>query len=210
MQHARSCTKARRGFATSGLEGSINIRTSKRDSSLRAHLRTATSGAHAQLDDAFDPARFGDRASYAGFLQFQLAARRPIEAWLADHCPALIRPPQTIALIERDLQALDVIPSLKTVDCALGDTSDPLGVAWVLAGSSMGNRAMLAVMAKSGVSSMPTAFLSDLDMPRFWQELRPLLERHASVSEAAPAIASANAAFAMFAKGLERVQGLAA
>ena len=178
--------------------------------SLRAHLRAATAPAHGKLDETFDPADFGRGETYAGFLRFQLAARRPVEAWLAAHCPVAFRPPPTVPLIERDLKALGAIPPAHPVACQLDPSSDPLGVAWVLAGSSMGNRAMLAAMAKSGISDLPAAFLSDPDMPRFWQEMRPLLERPANEAEAAPAVASANAVFTMFAKGLELVQRSAA
>lgn len=202
MPDCRSGTKAWRT--------TISIRKSARDTSLRARLREATASAHDILDDAFDPADFGHGRNYIDFLSFQLAARRPVEAWLGAHCPVAIRPPRTVPLIERDLRALDVAAATQSLQCNLDDDSDPLGVAWVLAGSSMGNRAMLAAMAKSGVSDLPVAFLSDPDMPRFWQEMRPLLERPANEAEAAPAVASANAVFTMFAKGLELVQRSAA
>lgn len=192
------------------LEGRINIRKHPRGTSLRIRLREATSAAHEVLDDAFDPAAFGHAEHYARFLQFQHAARRPVEDWLDAHCPPTMRPPASTVLLESDLRQMGLRPADPTIPCQLHAESDPLGVSWVLAGSSMGNRAMLAAMARSGAQAPSTHFLSDPAMPQFWQELRPLLERPVTQDEAARTVSSANATFAMFAAGLRLVQGEAA
>ncbi|MEX0341168.1 MAG: hypothetical protein AB3N06_01140 [Erythrobacter sp.] len=75
--------------------------------------------------------------------------------------------------------------------------SDPLGACWVLAGSSLGNRAILARLGKSGLQR-PVAFLSDTRMTAYWKQLRPLLERPHSLPDDRAALAAAQATFSHF------------
>ena len=51
-----------------------------------------------------------------------------------------------------------------------------LGAAWVLAGSSLGNKMMERELAPRVAPSWPMAFIRDEAMPRYFKALRPLLE----------------------------------
>ncbi|ANU07108.1 biliverdin-producing heme oxygenase [Paraurantiacibacter namhicola] len=165
---------------------------------MRLRLRDTTRAAHDVLDGAFDPARFCDPVHYGEFLGFQYQARASLEAWLDANCPLALRPPATAALARQDLKELGLeVPVADGAPQFAGDV-DPIGVAWVIAGSSLGNRAMLAMLVKAGVHDVPQAFLSDPAMPRFWQHLRPLLENEVGEAEAAPAISAAQSAFDWF------------
>ncbi len=72
-----------------------------------------------------------------------------------------------------------------------------LGAAWVLAGSALGNRAILkeVLRASAGGPDWPHAFLGDPAMFAFWQTLRNQIDNPASEIEAAHATAAANAVF---------------
>lgn len=141
-----------------------------------------------------------DPGDYRIFLAIQYAARAPIERWASIHCDRELAPPSQLAVIAADLEAL--CTALPTPDARAfeADPAGAIGVAWALAGSSLGNRAMLAALGKRG-TLLPTAFLGDPAMPIFFAKLRPILERtsaHAPVAE--PAIAAAREVFATFAR----------
>ena len=80
--------------------------------------------------------------------------------------------------------------------------SHALGVAWVLAGSSLGNRAILKevqrITADDHSDSWPCAFLGDEAMLSFWKRLRQRIERPASSSEVEAASRAAAAVFDHF------------
>ena len=172
--------------------------TAGRVASLREGLRAATRDAHDSLDAGVSGADLARPAEYAAFLQAQLAARLPVERWLATHCDADLRPPATVPLLLDDLHALGRPFSLAPARFDPPADADPLGAAWSIAGSSLGNRAMLAHMRKAGAADLPTAFLSDAAMTTFWTSLRPLLDRPARPGELARASAAARAVFACF------------
>jgi heme oxygenase len=168
---------------------------------LRTHLRAATMAAHDLLDAATQASTgWQTRADYARFLTMQHAARAPIEAWLAAHAPADVRPPPQTPLIADDLAQLGEATPVPAPLFTLGRTSAgyALGVAWVLAGSALGNRAIAKQVARIGGGAWPTAFLGDNAMMGFWQGLRARIERPAPAGEAAGASAAAAAVFAHF------------
>lgn len=169
---------------------------------LRLHLRKATAQAHDRLDAGMrSAAGWDDLSQYSRFLSLQYAARQSVEEWLGEHAePGLLPPPQT-QLIERDLAALDApIPDAATF--AFPDTrrAAVLGIAWALAGSSLGNRAILKDMrrAAGGAGTWPENFLADPAMPAFWAELRRQIERPADAQEAEAAQRAAAALFEHF------------
>lgn len=168
---------------------------------LRAHLRSATMAAHDLLDAATQASTgWQTRADYARFLTMQHAARAPIEAWLTAHAPADLQPPVQTPLIADDLAQLgERMPSPAPL-FTLGRTGagHALGVAWVLAGSALGNRAIARQVARIGGGAWPTVFLGDDAMMGFWQGLRARIERPAHAEEAAGASAAAAAVFAHF------------
>lgn len=168
---------------------------------LRAHLRAATMAAHELLDTATRAAHgWHTRADYARFLTMQHAARAPVEAWLAAHAPVELQPPAQTPLIAEDLARLDMALPAASPLFTLGraGAGHVLGVAWVLAGSALGNHAIARQVARIGGGAWPTRFLGDATMMRFWQGLRPRIERPAKAAEAAGASTAAAAVFRHF------------
>jgi len=169
---------------------------------LRLHLREATAQAHDRLDAGMrSVAGWSDLSQYSRFLSLQYAARQSVEDWLSEHAePGLLPPPQ-IQLIARDLAALDA-PIPEAAQFAFSETRPAAvgGIAWALAGSSLGNRAILKDIrrAAGGASIWPETFLADPAMPAFWADLRRRIEGPASPHEAEAARAAAAALFDHF------------
>lgn len=163
---------------------------------LRTLLRTRTRPLHDAVDTAMGPLAEGP--DYATFLLIQHAARLPLEQWLADNAPPGWEPPAQTPLIAADLAALGHA-------CPASDGRAPtalppqafLGLAWALAGSSMGNRAMLVRRRKRGLAGADS-FLSDGAMVSYWHRLLPLLERPAEYQTSPDILKGAEAAFASF------------
>lgn len=171
---------------------------------LRLHLRAATMAAHDLLDDTMQAASgWQSLADYARFLSLQHAARAPVEAWLDAHAPAALRPPVQTPLIARDLAMLgqDLPPPAASFAMDMDGEGEALGAAWVLAGSALGNKAILKQMRRASASEgceWPAAFLGDEAMLAFWQDLRPRLQQPASAAAASAAASAASAVFAHF------------
>ncbi|EAQ28961.1 hypothetical protein NAP1_15218 [Erythrobacter sp. NAP1] len=171
-------------------------------------MRRETARLHDQLDMTMhEVAGWKSRADYARFLSLQYAARRPVEAWLDHHAPIECLAPAQTPRIAEDLAALghDLPPPATSfaISSSQDDASlaaSALGAAWVLAGSSLGNRAILGEMRKSGsdAASWPHAFLGDEDMLTFWKSLRRQIERPADLAEVQAASAAAKSVFDHF------------
>jgi heme oxygenase len=157
--------------------------------------------AHDLLDHAMQAASgWQSRSDYARFLALQHAARAPLEDWLAAHAPAALHPPRQTPLIARDLAALGrPVPAPAPV-FTLGRTrlGHVLGVAWVLAGSALGNRSIARQVRRIGKGTWPMAFLGDDAMLGFWQALRSRIEQSVPQDEAEGAREAASAVFAHF------------
>ncbi len=167
--------------------------------SLRRILRHATADAHDRLDAAVGAGDLTDRAHYARFLQTQRVARTKIEEWVRANANATRSPPEQSQLIVADLQALQTRnvrePILFACDADDGAT---LGVAWALAGSSLGNRMMLNTLKEQACGDRPVAFLSDPTMFAYWKKLKPVLDREYTQTQNTAAIAAAEQVFATF------------
>lgn len=180
-----------------------NITADKK--SLRMALRDATAIAHDRLDLSMrSAAGWESRADYARFLSLQYQARLSVEMWLIKHAPVRLAPPAQTPLIACDLIALgDPLPfspsrfRLPTTGNAISD-GHALGVAWVLAGSALGNRAILKELAVNGRGNWPTAFLGDPKMLAFWKCIRPLLEEGGAALTTDHAIEAAVSVFDHF------------
>ena len=175
------------------------MRGSKR--SLRAHLKDSTQKVHDDLDSAVSPASWTTPQEYALFLKQQLEARQPIERWADENCPIAIRPPDTAALLVEDLADLGLSCDEATRPAfALPLQSDPIGLAWAIAGSQMGNKVILAKLKKanSPEAQLPVRFLSDPRMGPFWRSILPYLEKEMTLEQAQPAIMAALSVFARF------------
>lgn len=169
---------------------------------LREFLRENTAEAHDRLDGRVSALDLSEADDYAAFLRFQYAARAPIEAWLAQRAPDLDIPPMA-SLIEQDLAAMDEpLPELATFRCPAARGA--IGIAWALAGSHLGNRALLVRLRKSGAKNRPVAFLADESMRLAWEELLPQLEAPADRLECAQAVTAAHSVFDHFAHALDR------
>ena len=173
---------------------------------LREHLRAATMAAHDLLDHTMQAASgWQSLADYARFLSLQHAARTPIEVWLESHAPADLRPPAQTPLIARDLAALGLAVPAPAAAFAMADEGSPgdeaLGAAWVLAGSALGNKAILKQMRRASAAQgahWPSAFLGDEAMLAYWQGLRARIERPAAAAQARAAADAASAVFRHF------------
>lgn len=163
---------------------------------IREYLKAGTSAEHDQLDRRLGTLVSGTASDYIAFLDIQYRARLGIEQWLVRECADTAPPPQT-GLIARDLAELD--HPIPTDAPAFAPPADavPLGVCWVLAGSALGNRMILARMAKAAVQR-PTAFLSDRRMGEYWRSLLPVLGRSAAAAEAEALLGGARASFKHF------------
>ena len=139
---------------------------------------------------------------YVRFLTLQHAARAPVEEWLADNASQSLNPPAQCPHIARDLEVLGHSAPPTSHSFALPGSKHPesqsLGVAWVLAGSSLGNRSILKEVRRAGNGSWPHAFLGDEAMLEFWQGLRREIERPAEADEVEAASMAANAVFDHF------------
>lgn len=173
---------------------------------LREHLRSATAHAHGVLDSSSQLAsKWRSTKDYADFLNAQYTARISVELWLSMFAPAELKPPEQTPMLAYDLAGLGrTIPVLHPKFHAdfKGDAS-ALGVAWVLAGSSLGNRAMLHEMKQGphGGANWPHQFLSSHSMTEFWKNLRRRVEMPGSHEEAEEATRTAKAVFEHFVQG---------
>ncbi len=161
---------------------------------LRDDLNAATRPLHDMLDRQLAPLALGDEP--ARFLAIQYIARKPIEAWLGGS-QERAAPPVQSALIAADLQKLGVSLPAKSLDFTPAHPDEAWGIEWALAGSSMGNRAMLHRRRRAGCK-LSHHFLADPAMPRFWQALRPHLEQRYSDALHDHAIAGAQRVFETF------------
>ena len=178
--------------------------------SLRQALRAATAKAHDQLDGTMRTvAGWQKPEDYARFLSLQYAARVPVEAWLSQNASADLRPPEQAPLIASDLASMGhALPTYEvsfTPPAALEQSAErarALGIAWVLAGSSLGNRAILAEIRRKtkaqGLTAWPEEFLGDDGMLDFWKHLRSQIEGRAEMDALEVAIEAAAAVFDHF------------
>ena len=139
---------------------------------LRTDLNAATRVQHDALDRELSPLAEGPQ--YAQFLQIQHAVRSPVESWLSVRATAPLPPNQT-ALIREDLRELGARPIDDVPTFEPEDPREAWGIAWTLAGSSLGNRALLHRRRKAGLRGADR-FLGDEAMPHYWTELRPRIE----------------------------------
>ncbi|RKF20615.1 hypothetical protein D6851_10790 [Altericroceibacterium spongiae] len=170
----------------------------KQTNSLRARLREETGPLHDSLDIRMGQLDLAVPEDYARFLKLQLAARAPIERWARHNCPAHLRPPAQVPLLLEDLSELGGPFSVSNRAFALPVHAEPLGFAWVMAGSHLGNRVMLNDLRKRANGRLPTRFLSDPRMMEFWRDLRPQLEQPASDEQTDRALTAALTTFRFF------------
>lgn len=153
--------------------------------SLRQALRDRTGPRHDALDAAMGALDLAKREDYIRFLTIQHTARSGIEAWLTRNAPSDLTPPVTTDLIAQDLRDLGApVPEFYTFPGHGLIPASALGMAWTLAGSSLGNRSMLADHRKTeGDDLKPAAFLSDKATGIYFKKLLSRLDRPATPND---------------------------
>lgn len=171
---------------------------------LREILREATAADHVALDHALADFDLRTRGDLARFLAIHLAARTGVEHWLAANCATGWTPPPQTALIASDLAALGgSTEALDPPAFELSPKADWTGPAYVIAGSHLGNRLLLA-QAGGALPQSARRFLTGAAMQDYWRRLRTLLSEGCGPNGSAAAIAGARATFAHFAICVER------
>ena len=167
---------------------------------LRDVLRAATGPDHTGLDQSMAGLRLAEPADLIRFLGIQLAARAGIEGWLERNAlPGWVPPVQTTP-IAQDLMALGGLPSgFPAPRFEPGATADWLGVAYVVAGSHLGNRLLLA-QAGSALPDDARRFLAGNAMQDYWRRLRSLLAGMPGPDGGDSSIRGAKATFGHFAR----------
>jgi len=173
---------------------------------LRTFLRDEASEAHALLDSSLRRFDLSSRTGYARFLAWQLEARMPVEEWLAGHFDPSVTPPASAPALLGDLARLRLPIFIPHIPFDVPADADAIGVAWGIAGSHLGNRAILAQLRKNG-ASWPTHFLGDERMTAFWKGLLPALDREVTADRAERAVIAARALFKHFHAILEGGDG---
>lgn len=163
--------------------------------SLRHVLKARTQDLHDELDVSLSGAVLDPRG-YIHFLAVQYAVRAPIERWALANMATDIAPPAVAHLIAADLFELGAgLPRESEFDFPPG--ADPIGVAWTLGGSSLGNRFLFARRRKAGLDTA-CRFLSDSSGEAYFRKLLPRLAVPVSSRVADAAIAGAGAVFHAF------------
>ncbi len=163
---------------------------------LRETLRRETRAQHDRLDAMMADMPMGDDEDYRRFLAIQYRARQPVEAWLAQNAESALTPPPQCPALAADLAELGAPVPEGDASFAAPEGSD-LGVAWVLAGSSLGNRTLLKQRRKAGLDG-PTRFLSCSAMPDFFRHLLATMNRAHAPAQSDAAVAGARAVFSLF------------
>lgn len=189
-------------FAEAVLEAE-RVGTTPEFGTLRDVLRVATAADHIVLDQSMAGLRLAEPADLVRFLGIHLAARAGIESWLERNAlPGWVPPVQT-GLIALDLIALGGLPAAfpaPRFEPRAG--ADWLGPAYVVAGSHLGNRLLLA-QAGPALPTEARRFLTGHAMQDYWRRLRTLLAGMPGPDGGAAAVGGAKATFAHFARCVE-------
>ena len=165
---------------------------------LREVLKAETRAAHDRLDRMSAAMPLSGNADYAAFLQAQGSARHAFERAFATTAPfGLAAPPLQTPAVAADLSCLGQVEPSAAPAVHLADPFEALGAAWVIAGSSLGNRAMLAARRKAGLTTA-NAFFEDRQMPAYFGRVITALQADFALTQAAAILNGAHGAFAVF------------
>ena len=106
-------------------------------------------------------------------------------------------PPSQVDLLLGDLREYGIEPQPIEQSLALTSSAEALGAAWVLAGSSLGNRAILSRRRKAGLQG-PERFLSDTQLASYFSEVLRILDAEHDDWEVREAISGALKTFTIF------------
>ena len=165
---------------------------------MRQGLKQATREAHDRLDAIAANLPVSTKRHYVKFLRAQFSARSALEDGFSRVPPArTTAPPAQAHLIAADLAELGQPLPLRSAPAILAGEEHALGAAWVIAGSSLGNRSMLARRHKAGLLTAER-FLSHQAMPDYFTGLLAVIENPENRALEASVIAGALDAFAVF------------
>lgn len=174
---------------------------------LLAELRRNTSDLHDRLDRTVRQTPIASRRGYERFLLMHARVLPGAERWLAAQPPFAALPGDRLrtAALMRDLAALEL--SMPTDACITGDSSSVAGLAYVLEGSRLGARYLLAELAKAG-ARYPVAFLRHGEGEDHWRTFRAwLAAQPATKSDVAMAVTSARALFDAYLEAVCHLEG---
>jgi len=173
--------------------------------SIRAFLRGATADEHSALDRLVRPLFFGGEAGYVRFLQATAAAIIPLENAAITAGVETLLPDWTLrsraAALTLDLAELGMtVPSARQT-VAIEDEAFLFGILYVLEGSRLGARPLLAELAAhpSARARKANHYLSHGAGRRLWPSFLRCLEASKAVQRSPNrAIAGAKTAFAVY------------
>ena len=172
---------------------------------MRNELKDATAAIHDRIDHAVGALPLLSEKDYAAFLGAQYTARSIVERALARRSPPRIGPPPSqLAALEADLEDLGTSPKPGEMTLDLRNEYEALGAAWVLAGSSMGNRTILAQRRRAGLTNAHR-FLGDAEMPCYFKQLLRAMNSASGQPMVEGAICGARNAFAVFETSFESI-----
>ena len=165
---------------------------------MRNALREATSETHARLDETVGSLPLSSDDDYASFLTAQYLARRVVDAALDAQSPhGITPPPSQTELLQLDLSDLGAVSSQQEHALTLSTPFEALGAAWVIAGSSLGNRTILRQRRKKGLTG-PQRFLEDDRLTSYFSNLRAVLSENYPPAEVDEAVLGARKTFEVF------------
>ena len=165
---------------------------------MRNALREATSETHARLDEKVGSLPLSSDDDYASFLTAQYLARRVVDAALDAQSPhGIAPPPSQTELLQLDLSDLGALPGQQEHKLILSTPFEALGAAWVIAGSSLGNRTILRQRRKKGLTG-PQRFLEDDRLTSYFSNLRTVLSGSYPPAEVDEAVLGARKTFEVF------------
>ncbi|GGD33364.1 biliverdin-producing heme oxygenase [Aureimonas glaciei] len=169
-------------------------------------LRQATADAHDVVDAAFGRFDLTRADDYRNFLSAQAEVLAPLEALLMKS-PQLPPWRPRLALLARDLAALDAdLPHPAPVD-GLDGPGELLGALYVLEGSRLGG----GMLVRGVGPGLPREFLGATHLKGEWRALLAELDAAAQTAPAEAAmLAGARRVFRLYAEAAERVATAAA
>ena len=173
---------------------------------MRDYLRRETRAIHDRLDVMAANMPLAGDAEYASFLRAQGEVRTVLDNAFTFHPPlGLPAPPRQTMLIEADLDELNAPGLTCGPAVSFANGYEALGAAWVVSGSSLGNRAMLAQRRRSGLDRAH-AFFSDPAMPEYFKRVASALETPFTDPECEQICKGAHLAFGLFEHNLAVVR----
>ena len=184
------------------------------EGSLRLALRDATAQAHAQVD-AFFPGGLRSQGDYRTYLRGMHGLLRALQDSLdrAGHA-AQWNQAARIACLERDLAALRAVALAPGARIEAGELAQAAGALYVVEGSALGARVLMADARRLGYAETGASFLrshGEGDAPQRWRHFVAWLEAQTfDAGQERSMFAAAAAAFACAKQEFQRAGAMEA